>query len=75
MMGEYSIILYSTPRGVFKNGSMNHVRQLATYINELELGKKSQCLHEVKLGSDALKSWVFGIKNLAETKQIGQKHE
>ena len=75
MMGGYCLILDSKPKRGFKNGSMNHVRQLATYINELELGKKSQCLHEVKLGSDALKSWVFGIKNLAETKQIGQKHE
>ena len=34
---------------------------ISTYFNKLELRKKLQCLHGVKMGSDATKLWVFGI--------------
>ena len=64
MMGGYCLMRDSAPKGYFKNGSINHFRQLATYFNKLESGKKPQWLDRVKFGFDARKSWIFGIKIL-----------
>ena len=36
------------------------------FISTNENWGRSQCLHGVKFGSDDMKQWVFGIKNLAE---------
>ena len=65
MMTDHGIILESTPKGGFRNGSACHFKELVNYSNGLAPSKRPQCLHGVKLGTEGLKGWVLAIKNLA----------
>ena len=44
MMDDYCLILECTPKAGFKDGSSNHFKQLASYLNgsKLELGTRQE---------------------------------
>ena len=75
MITDHGIILESTSKAGFRNGSACHFKELVNYFNGLAPSQKPQCLHWVKLGTEGLKGWVLAIKNLAKTEQECQEHE
>ena len=50
MMTDHGIVLESTPKGAFRNGSSSHFKELVKNIYELEPSKKPQCLYGVTIG-------------------------
>ena len=75
MITDHGIILESTSKAGFRNGSACHFKELVNYFNGLAPSQKPQCLHVVKLGTEGLKGWVLSIKNLAKTEEERQEHE
>ena len=69
LMEEYGLILDSTPKLGFKNGTQPFFEKLTRFFNELEASKRHKCMVGVTLGWCALKSWVSTIKVLARTEQ------
>ena len=62
VMTDHGIMLESTPKGGFRNGSSSHFKELVKTIYELEPSKKPQCLHGVKLGIEGSKRWVLATR-------------
>ena len=71
MMEQYGLILDSTPKGGYKQGTDRFFVSLATYLNGLESSKKHSCIAGVTLTGTGLKAWLTVIKKLAteETKR------
>ena len=70
IMEEYGLILDSTQKGGYKNGTERFFTNLAAYLNGLESSKKHSCVAGVTLTGTGLKAWLTNIKRLAtdETK-------
>ena len=73
IMEEYGLILDSTQKGGYKNGTERVFTDLTAYLNGLESSKKHSCIARVTLTGTGLKAWLTNIKKLAadETKRRG----
>ena len=71
IMEEYGLILDSTQKGGYKNGTERFFTNLAAYLNGLESSKKHSSVARVTLTGTGLKAWLTNIKKLAadETKR------
>jgi hypothetical protein len=71
MMNEYGLILETTPKGGYKNGTKPFFIKLASFFTEKQQGS----MQGTELGEEALKSWITAIKTFARQEADRQEIE
>ena len=73
IMEEYGLILDSTQKGGYKNGTERVFTNLTAYLNGLESSKKHSCIAGITLTGTGLKAWLTNIKNWLQTKPNAER--